>query len=394
MKKNYFYVIFTSFSFVVSFSRAQTTETFESYTTGKPTTFVSNSQSFTLTSNCASNAGVFGIFIPGQSYTNCGGGTSTSTGTGYGVGTGCASASACGGNSNKFIDNGAATGLSQIFSIKTTNNALFTIKSIYVFISTDAELKSSTTGGVTFRGKKAGATVFTLANPTLTANSNGFTFINFVTAGYGSVNIDQLEIQGGAAVHYLALDNFRWDGPATLPIELVSFNVKPVAAGVEINWQTKMESNSSNFELWHSTDEGNFKQLTTIEALGDSKTGKGYSFIHTKPFNGNNYYQLLQFDKDGKKADFGVKIVEFRGLVDDQIILYPNPTTNSVTVKFAVKTYVKIEVVNTFGKVVTSQSIGATDTERKMDLSTLPNGTYTLLLSDKNNKSIHKFIKL
>lgn len=395
MKNNNFYSILILLSFVVSFSWAQTTETFESYTTGKPTTFISNSQSFTLTSNnCAGNAGgMFGIFIPGQSYTNCDGVSPTSTGTGYGVGISCASAAPCGGVSNKFIDNGSSTGVNQIYSIKTTNSALFTIKSIYVFVSTDKGVSSSTTAGVTFRGKKAGSVVFTL-NPTLTANTNGFTFIDFVAAGHGSINIDQLEIQGGNTVNYLALDNFRWGGPVTLPIELISFTVKPISAGVEIDWQTKMENNSSHFELLHSTNGYNFKRLTTIEALGDSKTGKAYSFTHKNPLYGNNFYQLLQYDKNGDKVDYGVKAVEFKGLVDDQILLYPNPTVNSATVKFAASTYVKIEVLDVLGKVVISQKIGAKETERKMDIAGLPSGTYTLLLSDKNNKSVHKLIKL
>jgi len=396
MKKNYFCVILILFSFVASFSWAQTTETFESYTTGKPRAFVSNSKSFTITTNtCLSTGGgMFGIFIPGQSYQDCENISRTSTGSGYGVGTGCASTSACGGSSNKFIDNGPSTGVNQIYSIKTTDNSLFTIKSIYVFISTNQGVASSTTGGVTFRGKKAGVEMFALVNPTLTANTNGFSFVDFVAAGHGSINIDQLEIQGGALVNYLALDNFRWDGPATLPVELVSFTANAVASGAQINWQTSMESNSSHFELWHSTDENDFKLLTSIEALGDSKTGKGYSFIHAKPLNGNNYYRLLQFDKNGNKADYGVKTVKFSGIVDDQILLYPNPTTNSVTVKFAAKTYAKIEVHDLLGKVVASQKIGRTETECKVDVSGLPRGSYTLLLSDENNKSVHKLIKL
>ncbi|MBI3519421.1 MAG: SprB repeat-containing protein, partial [Bacteroidetes bacterium] len=197
-------------------AQVATTETFESYTTGKPTSFTSNSQAFTIVTNScgASNGGTFGIFIPGQAYNLCSQ-SATSTGTGYGVAIGCASSSACGGTSDKFIDNGNSNGTSQIYSIKTSNAALFNIKSLYIYVSAD-HAASSAVSGVTFRGKKAGSVLFTLAPASLSINTNGFTFIDFVAASYGSINIDELEIQGGASINYVAVDNFRWSTISTL----------------------------------------------------------------------------------------------------------------------------------------------------------------------------------
>lgn len=46
------------------------------------------------------------------------------------------------------------------------------------------------------------------------------------------------------------------------------------------------------------------------------------------------------------------------------------------------------------GKVTSSQKIGATDTEHKLDVSALPGGTYTVILSTEDNRSIHKLVKL
>ncbi|RZK68989.1 MAG: hypothetical protein EOO92_22495, partial [Pedobacter sp.] len=227
MKKNYqlfiafFLLLITGF---VQYGSAQTTETFENFTSasGKPTSFISNSQSFNIvTANCSKDVGgYFGVFIPGGKYFHCGQSepnSTTSTGPntgGYGVGTNCASATACSGFSNNFIDNGYAPGVNQIYAIKTSNAASFTIKSIFVYVSTNNGTAPSTVvAGATFRGKKNGITQFTFV-PTLTANSNGFTFVDFVTAGYGSVNIDEIEVQGGSTVNYIGLDNFRWGSTA------------------------------------------------------------------------------------------------------------------------------------------------------------------------------------
>ncbi|MFD1628880.1 autotransporter-associated beta strand repeat-containing protein [Pseudopedobacter beijingensis] len=275
--------------FFVGKLTAQTTETFESYTTGgKPTTFTSAGRSFTLSANdCHANGGgTFGIFIPGQSYQDCDGNSHTSTGAGYGVGASCASATACGGASNNFIDNGASTGVNQIYSIKTTNSSLFTIKSIYVFISTDQGSASSTNGGVTFRGKKAGATVFTLANPTLSVNTNGFTFINFVAAGYGSANIDQLEIQGGAEVNYLALDNFTWDVAAVAVPTFANLNNDVVAwAGVNSTVGLDEASNATisdaEFDALNSGN-GNYSGATlTVQRSSTTLSSDVFGFNTT-----------------------------------------------------------------------------------------------------------------
>ena len=69
---------------------AQTTETFESVTQSgnfKPTTFVSNGQSFTLLTNDCINGGIFGVWIPNQTITYCNSSTSSNLNvSNYGVG--------------------------------------------------------------------------------------------------------------------------------------------------------------------------------------------------------------------------------------------------------------------------------------------------------------------
>ncbi len=231
MKKNYFTLLLLILAFQVF--RAQTTETFESFTGSgsvKPTTFTSNSQPFTLTTTDCVNGGTFGIFIPGQTWNKCSSGT-ISNGTGaYGVGTSCTSGN-CTGTSNKFVENGAATGTSQIYSIKTTNSALFTVKALHVYASTD-QGNTPAASGVIFRGKKAGVVIFTVTKSsgmnTSFGTNNGFTYIDFSTEG-GSNNtgytIDELEVQGTGAVNYIAIDNFVWAAAVALSATTSQSNV-------------------------------------------------------------------------------------------------------------------------------------------------------------------------
>ena len=203
--------------------KAQTTETFESITasgTSRPTTFTSNSQPFTLTSSNCNSGNIFGVFVPSFRWTPCDGGlnrTDVATAP-YGVGTSCTGGT-CTGTSNKFIDNGGLNAAGAItYSIKTSNAVLFTVKSLFIFLSVDGA-NPSDAGGLTVRGKKGGTTKFTYTKTTgfntgFAAN-NGFTYIDF-SAGtdFTLYNIDELEIQGGSTMKYMAIDNFRWGAKA------------------------------------------------------------------------------------------------------------------------------------------------------------------------------------
>lgn len=200
---------------------AQTTETFESYTTGKPTTFTTSGQAFTLTTaNCSpTGGGMFSIFIPNQSYVPCSGSNTTNGGGSYGVGVSC-TAGNCTGTSNNFIDNGTSSGTNQQYSIKTSNAALFTIKNLQVYVSTDNG-SNPVAAGVIFIGKKGGVGQFTVTvasglNTSFSLN-NGFTYIDFTTQGgsnNSTTNIDELQITGTNGENYIAIDNFTF-GPAT-----------------------------------------------------------------------------------------------------------------------------------------------------------------------------------
>ena len=179
-----------------------------------------------------------------------------------------------------------------------------------------------------------------------------------------------------------------------LPVTLTDFTTKPVSGGVEVSWNTVSETNSSHFELMHATENGKFSLISRQEAMGNSGTGKRYSFLHRQPANGNNYYQLLQLDKNGDSKDYGVKTVYFNSVTKDGVSLYPNPAAHTVTVTFATKTYSQLQVTDMLGKVVRSQKIGSADTEQRISVETLPTGTYTIILTAEGKRSVHKLIKL
>jgi hypothetical protein len=66
-----------------------------------------------------------------------------------------------------------------------------------------------------------------------------------------------------------------------------------------IYWQTASEQNNDYFTLSHSTDGYNFTQLAQLDGAGNSDQTLSYSFDHTRPASGINYYKLSSTDFDG-----------------------------------------------------------------------------------------------
>ncbi|MGF1925979.1 MAG: hypothetical protein ACQUHE_17525, partial [Bacteroidia bacterium] len=121
--------------------------------------------------------------------------------------------------SNFYVGNDGNTGTGQVNSITSTNKALFTVKSLWVYPSSNAIGSPPTNNGsITFRGKKNGVQQFTFTKSTgfqtavqLGTNYNGFTLVDFSSGTDNSTTlIDELEITLGGSFQYLAMDNFAF----------------------------------------------------------------------------------------------------------------------------------------------------------------------------------------
>jgi len=79
--------------------------------------------------------------------------------------------------------------------------------------------------------------------------------------------------------------------------------------------------------------------------------------------------------------------------INAKIKLYPNPSTDGVVVvEPATTDYSKIEVVNILGAVVASQNNATTEEKVKLDLTTLPVGTYFVKITSGNKVYTEKLI--
>ena len=359
-------------------THAQTMETFESVMGGggvRPTTFISNGQSFsTFTNNC-NTGGRFAVFVPGNFFTKCGAFSQSqdNPNTNYGAGTSC-TGGVCGGASAKFLDNGVTSVNNQIYSIKTTNAALFTTKALYLFLSSDGSINPSAAGGIIFRGKVAGNVVFTY-NKTTGYNTsysvnNGFTYLDFATVGYASTNIDELEIETSSICNYMAIDNFTWGAASPLPVSLISFAAQQKNNAVAINWVVAQELKFSHYEVERSMDGKSFTAIGTVPSTGSQST---YSYHDQKYVAGVNYYRLRMVNIDGSAQYSGVVSVD--AIQSQDIVkVYPNPAKDKLSITLNGNTGANFQLIDIAGRIVLSMEI--TTQNEEVNIADLPVGIY------------------
>jgi Secretion system C-terminal sorting domain len=240
---------------------AQFTEYFESFTVNAKT-FTSNGKNFTLTNR----------FL-----------VSSINGAGVDSNTPANSS----GSSNKYVDNIGNTAANQINSIKTTDGTFINVKELYYYVSSDASgIPLANSGSITFRGKRANITVFTITItspptvfPSSFTNYQGFSKLDVSTYGFQNYNIDELEIQIGGAIVYYAIDNFRWAGGdlSTTDFNKTQFEVYPNPSNDFVTLKLNSFESSMNYSLFdingRKITSNEIKNLETQISLDNLSTG-------------------------------------------------------------------------------------------------------------------------
>lgn len=112
-------------------------------------------------------------------------------------------------------------------------------------------------------------------------------------------------------------DNFgqftfgSFGGINLLPVELVSFEARPVNSTSELTWETASESNCDYFDVQRSADGINFISIGRVQGAGTSNVRRTYQFIDEAPSARVNYYRLKQVDLNGMSQMLPIRQVKF-----------------------------------------------------------------------------------
>ena len=144
-----------------------------------------------------------------------------------------------------------------------------------------------------------------------------------------------------------------------LPVELIDLNAVCAGNGVDLSWTTISEINSDYFSVERSINGIGFERVGIISAAGNSSSVREYNFTDNYSPTATVYYQLTQFDFDGRSYRYGPLAVNCRiNGTDDYADVFPNPFTTDVTVllNLAEGGNITLTISNTLGETVKSFS--------------------------------------
>ena len=102
-------------------------------------------------------------------------------------------------------------------------------------------------------------------------------------------------------------------GLSTLPVELISFDVKLIKSTVLIQWATGSEINNDYFEVQTSKNGVNWETIHVVKGAGNSTNVIYYVSYDSKIDNYDiKYYRLKQFDYDGKNETSQIRLINFK----------------------------------------------------------------------------------
>ena len=181
-----------------------------------------------------------------------------------------------------------------------------------------------------------------------------------------------------------------------LPVKLVSFSANVINDKVHLAWTTASETDNEYFLVERSSDAEVFTVLTRVDGSGTNHKLTSYTAIDEYPNDGSNYYRLKQTDITGHYEYSPI----VQTVIETQRIswtLTPNPASDFLyaSVTTARAQTCSIVILDLSGRPVMKDRIDAMAgySTTLVDVSELPNGYYSALLSGRDGTLHRAFVK-
>ncbi|MEO7046802.1 MAG: T9SS type A sorting domain-containing protein, partial [Ferruginibacter sp.] len=180
------------------------------------------------------------------------------------------------------------------------------------------------------------------------------------------------------------------------PLTLLNFTGREVNNQVvQLQWTTTGEINTKNFEVEWRNDASQFDKIAVLPAAINSAQNEQYSFTHSMPSEGNNYYRLKMVDQDGRFT-YSPEIKISVGNTIAKVTVFPNPVVDVLTLTIeAINTETMVcNLFNADGKLVTTKSFAVKKGSNKFswNLAQMAKGNY-FITSINNHFETIKIIR-
>lgn len=253
--------------------------------------------------------------------------------------------------------------------ITANDGAIFDLLSIGI----NAQSSGGGNSTVTITGLNSAGNPVSGATATGVASVSALTIFN-VSGNAAFRGIAGVRITSTDLV-YAFIDNINLANVGTvLPISGLDFSATGNDKTVVLNWSTALEQNTKQFVVQQTNNATDWNTVGTVMAAGNSSNSRHYSFTHTSPDNGANYYRLVQQDNDGRHQYSHVIFINIRDR-STHLAVYPSLAVNGfINVKLHEKTVV--QVVNNAGSIVLVKELPQGVSQ--LPVNNLPAGIYRL----------------
>jgi len=187
------------------------------------------------------------------------------------------------------------------------------------------------------------------------------------------------------------------NGEGALPVELLSFTGELIGKEVYLDWKTATELDNDFFTLERSNDGVRFDFMARVNGAGNTATPQQYNHIDPRPVDGINYYRLSQTDFDGS-TEYVSNIVAVRYGTEDQILVYPNPTSTHINIDLGkgTTTFTDYVIYDALGRIVANAAISEVESDNQLislEVNHLSPGAYLVKLTDGIHHQTATFVK-
>ncbi|MFY7964036.1 MAG: T9SS type A sorting domain-containing protein [Chitinophagaceae bacterium] len=178
--------------------------------------------------------------------------------------------------------------------------------------------------------------------------------------------------------------------PTVLPIRLLAINAAKNDNGTaKIWWVVNGDDNVANYVVEKSINNKEFAAIGNVKPAGSNN----YEFNDSKILDATTYYRVKFIDNNGSFKYSNVVIVTPKKSM--KLEVFPNPTTDYVTVSYPKTTVVgNVRVTTLEGKTIINQNVATGSTQSTINVTSLVAGNYIIVLTDaEGNKSTKTIVK-
>lgn len=214
---------------------------------------------------------------------------------------------------------------------------------------------------------------------------NGIASFNLTTTAINDWNPDIVEDEGGFYVHAIAASDIR----LSVGGGFYYLGNEPRGNYAEYELCNPVAAVTLSGSTLSAQGGGSYQWYLNNEAIAGA-TGQTLDISLLE--NGIYSVEVTANGCTGRSADFVYLITENETATDNNIALYPNPTSSEIVVKFPEAQPSSITLLNVMGEAL--QSIQGIGRENRIALNGLPEGTYLVKIRYSNMEVVRKVVKI